>query len=271
MEGEKQLKAAIIMRTWYDAAKLGLNDQERLALYDTICEYSLNGREPETIPASTRIMWHMVKPYLDADKARYMERCTRNRENAKRASRSQSQPVAASRSQSLPVATNTNTSTNTSTSINNNNKTNNNLSTGEGDWVDREKFDIYGVFIGRGSANPVEESKLFWNYYESLGWRNNKGAPIVRKSAAATMWAMKLGTSANIEADRAYYLAFKGAYNCGWRVWAAYRGLRVEDGILHLHINGGAKTAKWYEETCPAQLEALMRSLDCQGLQYVTQ
>ena len=183
----------------------------------------------------------------------------------------QNEPVAASRSQSLPVATNTNTSTNISTNTNTKTNNNNNLSTGEGDLVDREKFDIYGVFLGRGSVNPLEESKLFWNYYESLGWRNNKGAPIVRKTAAATMWTMKLGMSANIEADKAYYLAFKSAYPCGWRVWTAYRGLRVEDGILHLYIKGGAKTAKWYEEACPAQLEALMHSLDCKGIQYVTQ
>lgn len=195
MECEYKIKGVIFARAWWEAAIDTLPPIYRQVYYDLIFAYAFGGEKPDKLPREVECMFAMIKPYIDQDRAKYQERCERNKRNANAPKR-----VAASGSQSLPVGTNTNTSTNTSTNTNTNT-----ISISE----ERQKFLVCGQLFARGAVQPREEMQRFWAYYESLGWRNNKGAPIVRKQSAAAMWNMQFGVTENApDLRKAWYDAF---------------------------------------------------------------
>lgn len=184
-------KGVIISREWWRAVNTTLNDEERLLWYDAVMSYSFGGEVPEKLPRSVRVAFSFVRPFIDAERAAYTARCKQNRENAKGGKR-----VAASGNDSLQVASNNNTNTDKNNNINNNKKP---IS------IERERFFITAYFFAKGVANAVGEMRRFWNYYEALGWRNNKGAEIVSKQAAARMWQPEGGASENEPELRAEY------------------------------------------------------------------
>lgn len=48
-----------------------LPDAERLQLYDAICEYSLNGKEPESISPIANSLFILMRPNIDSSNKRY--------------------------------------------------------------------------------------------------------------------------------------------------------------------------------------------------------
>lgn len=182
----KRPNAALINREWFDSACKVLNPEDLGRLLIAVVEYVLDGTEPERLKGTPSIVFTMVRSALDSDLAKYAERCARNAANAK----SQRQRVAASGSDSQRVgATTTPTTTTTTTST-----TTTTQSLSPDELRERERFEVFGYFWSTGSKAVAQESNAFWDYYESLGWKNNKGAPIVNKLACARQWRPQFET-----------------------------------------------------------------------------
>lgn len=255
MDREYKIKGVIFARAWYDAVRPGLLPSDRLQFYDAVFQYAFDGQILTGMVAPVKIAFSMVRPFIDQDIEKYRERCERNRNNAKGGKR-----VAASGSQSLPVATNTNT--NTTTNTNNNNNT---ISLSE----EREKFLVVGMFFARGSLQPVAEMNKFWNYYESLGWKNNKGAEIKRKSAAARMWNLQSGVTKKALAPRVAWL--DAVSRCDYSDTVIFDNLvefRPVDGTLHIITRECERFAAVCEEHYIGALKAYARSYSCTSVVY---
>lgn len=221
----KRPSAALINREWFDAARSVLStDDMGLVMVNAAC-YVFGLPECAGMNQVQRAVFAMIKPALDSDVEKYTERCARNAANA----RSQSQRVAPSGTQSQRVGANTNTTTTTTTT------TTPSLSPVEVKPEDkeRERWLLFGYFVCSGSCNPDGELTAFWSYYESLGWKNNKGAAIVSKLAAARMWRRQFETKQAPDGAPAWFNVVKECPVPDWHVWQAYAGAeRTETGIV---------------------------------------
>lgn len=201
MDAENRPNAALINKEWYESARKVLSYDEQGALLISAVEYVLYGVERTKISGKVAIVLEMIRPALDSDIVKYRERCVRNAENARRgrervvASGTQSQQVGAN---TTTTSTSTTTTTSTTTSY---------LS--EDEKRNRERFEIYGYFWSVGSNDPKAELDAFWDYYESLGWKNNKGAVIVSKLAAARMWRRQFETKTPPDGAQQWFKAVK--------------------------------------------------------------
>lgn len=187
-QDNKRPNAALINREWFDAASSVLGVEQLGVVIVNACRYVF-GLEPYVGMNQVQgAVLTMIKPALDSDITKYNERCARNAANAK----SQRQRVAASGSESQRVEANTTTTStpNTTTTSTPNTSISPEMS------EEKEKWLIYGYFWSTGSKVITEECNAFWSYYESLGWRNNKGAQIVSKLACARMWKRQFETGA---------------------------------------------------------------------------
>lgn len=183
---ERRPNAALINREWFESAQKVLSRSELAKVCMCAVEYVLNSKAPAELSGSAAVVFAMIRPALDSDIIKYNERCARNAANAK----SHLQRVGASGSESQRVGANTTTTPTTTTT------TNQSLSSGEvkPEDIERERWIIFGYFWSTGSGDPVHEFHAFWDYYESLGWRNNKGAEIVRRLACARQWRRQYET-----------------------------------------------------------------------------
>lgn len=255
METEYKIKGVIFARNWYAAVRPGLLPSDRLQFYDAVFEYAFEGSVLQGMSPAVQIAFDMVKPFIEQDIVKYRERCERNRQNARGGKR-----VAASGSESLPVATNTNTSTNTST----NNNTNT-ISMSE----EKEKFFICALFYSRGSISPGMELNKFWQYYESLGWRNNKGAPITKKMAAAKMWDLQSGVTKMALAPRAAWSnAMLQCDSCDIRVFDNLVRTEIQGEVLHLYARDVKEFAALMENSFIAGLKRYAASYSCSRVLY---
>lgn len=229
-QDDKRPRAALINREWFVAARRVLPEEQLGRVLVAAVEYVLDDVISDKMGSDERIVFEMARPWLDSDISAYRARCERNAANA----RSQRQRVAASGTQSLRVAANTTpTSTPTPTSTKTLSREVEN-----GKEIEREKWLIYGYFWSTGSKAIKEELNAFWSYYESLGWRNNKGAAIVSKIAAARMWRRQFETG---DAPRGADAWFKVLQSCpvvDYWLWKAYLGAeRSEDrAVVRLRI-----------------------------------
>lgn len=251
----------MIRRDWVEVARATIPDPaERGRFYDAIFSecFDLDGT-PELSPMAAGMM-AMVRMLLAADKEAYVARCERNKRNAQSlrlgASGSDSQRVGAS-------GCNTNTNTNTKTNTNTNT-----IPLPSGEAESREKFDIIGIFFSRGSKVPLEEAKAFWNYYESLGWRNNKGALIVSKKAAARQWRLQTDIAPDEAWRDMWYASMKSAPTTDPRVWTWPRAIDLIEGELRLFLAGSGDFMPMLEERCRAQLQHLMQTYGATSLVY---
>lgn len=255
METEYKIKGVIFARNWYAAVRPGLLPSDRLQFYDAVFEYAFEGSVLQGMSPAVQIAFDMVKPFIDQDIVKYRERCERNRVNARGRQR-----VAASGSESLPVATNTSTNSNTST--NNNNNT---ISLSE----EKEKFFICALFYSRGSISPGMELNKFWQYYESLGWRNNKGAPITKKMAAAKMWDLQSGVTKMALAPRvAWSNAMLQCDSCDIRVFDNLVRVEPKGEVLHLYARDVQDFAKLMESSFIAGLKRYAAFYSCSQVLY---
>lgn len=222
---EQRPSAALINREWFDAASSVLDRKTLGEAVLSACEYVLYGRIKQDVSGSLAVVLAMIKPALDSDIARYRERCARNAANAK----SQWQRVAASGTQSQRVAANTTTTTTPTTT------TTQSLSESidKQKEIERDKWLVTGYFWSIGSKAVREEFQAFWSYYESLGWKNNKGAAIVSRISCARMWRRQYETG-NAPAGAAEW--FNAVQKCpvyDYGVWSCYRGAeRNESGAV---------------------------------------
>ena len=204
----KRPNAALINREWFESAA-GIMSQEELAMVVlNACRYVFGLPAMAMRNQSQQIVFAMIRPALDSDIAKYNERCARNAANAR------SRRVGASGSEWEQVGANT-TPTPTTTPT---------PSLSPVEVEEREKWLIYGYFWSIGSNAIKEECSAFWNYYEGLGWKNNKGAAIVNKLAAARMWRRQYDTKEPKNGADAWYMAVKTCGIYDYNLWNAYAG-----------------------------------------------
>lgn len=225
METDNRPKAALINREWYESAKSVLPADGLGKVLVAACNYVIYGELEQKLSGVEGVVFAMIRPALDSDITKYQERCLRNAANA----RSQRQRVAAIGCHSLQVGANTTTTTTptptpttTTTPILSNEK-----------QSEREKWLIYGYFWSSGSKAVAEECSEFWNYYESLGWKNNKGAAIVSKLAAARMWRRKYESGTAPNGSEGWFKVLQECPVADYGVWKAYAGAeRNESGVI---------------------------------------
>lgn len=244
--------AALINREWFDAASSVLSADQLGIVLVNACRYVFG---LDTLAGMTTVqgaVMAMIKPALDSDITRYLERCARNAANAK----SQWQRVAASGTQSQPVAANTTTTTTTT-------PTTTPISLRETDpekEIEIEKWLIFGQFWKTGSKAIKEELRAFWSYYEALGWKNNKGAEIVSKVAAARMWRPQYETGAAPDGAAAWFEAVKKCPTPDYNIWLCYAGAERTDTGAVVRLRCKATFLESLREVLPA-LEKSLQSL----------
>lgn len=194
MTDDKQ--CAFIRRAWYDSARQHLNDTERLKLYETICAFQFDGAQAaDDLPPMVALMFDMIRPVLVSDTERMQRRREANRQNGMLGGRpkineSFQDVTKPSGSNGLPVGyfglaiSNTNTNTNTNTNYVCPKDTQEDADT-------HTKFLIVLEFYLAGFDNPIEEGKMFWNYYEARGWIAGDGNPVKNRVALAKTWHPK--------------------------------------------------------------------------------
>lgn len=199
MDVENRPNAALINKEWYESAKGVLGARDLSCVVIAAIEYVLYGDTGMTLQDSAKVVFAMIRPALDSDIAKYRERCARNAANA----RSGRERVVASGNQSQPVGANTTTTPTTTPTT----TTTTTPSISQDEQRQRERFIIYGYFWSVGSGDPMAEMNAFWDYYESLGWKNNKGAVIVSKQSAARMWRRQYETKTPPDGAQAWFRA----------------------------------------------------------------
>lgn len=257
MEAENRPNAALINREWYESAASVLEGRKLALLVLYAVQYVLYGILPETEDQTIRVVFTMVRPALDSDIIKYRERCARNAANAK----SGRQRVAASGTQSQPVGANT-TTTSTTTSTTTPTST---PSLSDGEKRDRERFEIYGYFWSVGSSDPKAELDAFWDYYEALGWKNNKGAVIVSKLAAARMWRRQFETKTPPDGAPQWFKAVKECAIPNPKVFTAFMGAEREDDKILIRLSCSEKFFAQIKENTQRlepDLRAIWRGLE---------
>lgn len=268
------MKAAYFREEWLDKAlQLLPNPADRAVFYEMLMQRAFGRQVVQCNNPIVVAMYTMAESAIAADIAKYDAKCERNRENALKrvaANGTHSQRVVASGSESQPSLPNTSTSTSTSTNTSTNTSTSTISSENVGE--DRELYLIYCTLFQRGALNLQTEFDQFYNYYAALGWKNNKGAPIVSKVSAAAMWRLSGDTCGNLAQREIWARAFRNAPTTSILVWLSFRDLQVEvtdtERVLHLHTTLNTKQIEDFEEKCEKQLRTVMAAYDCTQLQY---
>ena len=258
----KRPNAALINREWYAAAKSVLKGNQLGHLLVKACEYVFAGGDGVQYDTFVTMAFAMIKPALDSDIAKYNERCARNAENAKRGS----QRVGASGSDSQRVGANTTTTPTTTTT------TTPSLSPVEVDpkKIEREKWLIYGYFWSTGSKAVLQEFNAFWNYYEALGWKNNKGAAIVSKSACARQWRRQFETGDVPNGAGAWFNAVKECPVPDFNVWHIYAGAEQKEGAVVIRLRCNETFLSDLEKVLPNLRKSLQGAFKAQSITLET-
>lgn len=240
---DKRPSAALINREWYEAASKVLDGNQMGCLLIAVVNYVWTGNQDTELDEPSGIVFEMVRPWLDSDIDSYRRRCERNAANA----RSRREPVAASGTQSQRVAHNPNPNPNS------NSNPNPNLSIESTDpkEIEREKWLIYGYFWASGSKNVIEETRAFWNYYDSLGWKNNKGAAIVNRLSAARMWRRQFETGKAPAGSMEWFSIIRYCPVKDFRLWDSYAGAEIRDGSVIIRLRATGKFIAELKEAMP--------------------
>lgn len=261
-EDLKRPNAALINKEWYGAARAILAPNDLGVMLMKIVSYVLYDEDLPTASTPVGIVCQMIKPSLDSDIRRYIEKCHRNAMNA----RAKAERVGASGSEWERVGANT-TTTPTSTPTSTPTLAQMSLSNDDS-RRDRERFFIALYFAEHGNTSPVAELDAFWNYYESLGWKNNKGAVIVRKQAAAAMWRCQYESVEVLGWRLAWYKSLRWSKSFDLRLLSNVRGAIIADGVLTLSTTGGTSFVEFLEDNELALLKRFSDTLGCQELKY---
>ena len=254
---DKRPSAALINREWYAAASKVLDGNQMGRLLMAVVSYVWTGDLEIELDEPSGIVFEMVRPWLDSDIDSYRRRCERNAANA----RSRREPVAASGTQSQRVGTNPNPNPNP------NSNPNPNLSIESTD--PKEIWLIYGYFWASGSKNVLEETRAFWNYYDSLGWKNNKGAAIVNKLSAARMWRRQFETGKAPAGSMEWFSIVRYCPVKDFQLWDRYAGAEIIDGSVTIRLRVTGKYIAQMKEAMPTLEPSLKALLKVPELTFV--
>lgn len=257
MDPENRPNAALINKEWFVAAKSVLSAEALGKVLVAACNYVIFGELEPKLSSTEGVVFAMIRPAMDSDITKYREKCARNAANA----RSGRERVGASGTQSQQVAANT---TPTPTPITTTTQT---LSreAESGKEIEREKWLIYGYFWSTGSKAIKEECNAFWSYYESLGWKNNKGAAIVSKIAAARMWRRQFETGTAPSGADAWFKVVQSCSVYDYQVWHVFLGTEISGGNAVVRLRCREEFLAQLRENTPrleAELRAFWRGLE---------
>ena len=77
-------KGVLIQASFYEAMQV-LPDQERLQLYDGICEYTLKGILPENLSPIAKSMFILMKPNIDSSAKKYTASVSNGKKGGRKA------------------------------------------------------------------------------------------------------------------------------------------------------------------------------------------
>lgn len=248
---EKRPSAALINREWYAAASKVLDRTQMGRLLMAVVSYVWTGAQDTGLDEPSGIVFEMVRPWLDSDIESYRRRCERNAANA----RSRREPVAASGTQSQRVASNPNPNNNP------NPNPNPNLSIESPDKkeIKEDIWLVYGYFWASGSKNALQETRAFWNYYDSLGWKNNKGAAIVSRLSAARMWRRQFETGKAPTGSMEWFSVVRYSPVRDFQLWDCYAGAEISNGSVTIRLRATGKFIAELKEVMPT-LEPSMKA-----------
>lgn len=257
---EQRPSAALINREWLEAAQSVLSRDDLARAVLCACEYVLYGQIRQSVGGSMGVVLAMIKPALDSDIVKYRERCARNAANA----RSGSQRVGASGTQSQRVGANTTTTTTTTST------TTTSLSPVEvkPEQIEREKWVVFGYFWSIGSKAPAEELNAFWSYYESLGWKNNKGAVIVDKIACARMWRRQFETGTAPDGSKIWFSIVRSCPVPDYNIWGCYTGAERNDNGITIRLRCTAEFLRGFRESFPNLEKSLQQALKAPAVAF---
>lgn len=229
-----QIKGALIHRNWIIAARETLEDPaERCIYYDTLFDMYFNENLPLITNPVAKALFVSVRPYIIEEKQKYIDKCEKNAQNARR------KATASERKRTQY------------NNININDNTNNNIVLTADDAKEKEKFLIYSSFFGNNSASVDDEYNKFIDYYSAVGWKTNKGAPIVSRIHAARAWNVQNTRQPN-KLREMYYLAYKEVkiYNINiWRVNNIY----IKNKALYIEYPRGNQYEELINSLCSAK------------------
>lgn len=257
MNTENRPNAALINKEWWESAAKALQRDDLCDVLFSAVTYVLYGDMPEGLSDAGEIVFTMIRPALDSDINKYRERCARNAANARRGR----ERAAASGSEWQRVAANTTTTTTTTPTT----TTTTTPSISNEEQRNRERFEIYGYFWSVGSGDPKAELDAFWDYYESLGWKNNKGAVIASKLAAARMWRRQYETKTPPNGAQQWYKAAKECTIPNPKVFVSFLGSEPNEGKMIVRLGCSAAFFDQIKQATPrleGDLRAIWRGLE---------
>ena len=124
---------------------------------------------------------------------------------------------------------------------------------------------IFGYFWSTGSKAIKDELTAFWSYYESLGWKNNKGAAIVSKLAAARMWKRQYETGNAPNGSEAWFKAVQACPIPDFNIWQIFAGAERNGDIVIVRLRCSGEYLDKLKAAVPTlerDLRAIWRGLD---------
>lgn len=111
----------------------------------------------------------------------------------------------------------------------------------------------------------MAELNAFWDYYESLGWKNNKGAVIVSKQSAARMWRRQFETRTPPDGAQTWFKAVQACKIIDTTVFTIFAGSERVDEKMIVRLRCTANYLSQLRENTPkleADLRAVWRGLE---------
>lgn len=187
---------AFIRQSWYDTARKHMNDAERLQFYEMCFDLEFTNNEPiESSSAIVQMLFDIARPIIEQDK----EKAQRKRETARANGMNGGRPKQEINNNTHQLTKPSGLNENpvgffglANTMYNNTNTTTNNNVCVQATEMNRDtKFFVCVEFFLQGVENPIEEGKLFWNYYDARGWRTGDGQEIKNIIALSRSWHPK--------------------------------------------------------------------------------
>lgn len=187
---------AFIRQAWYETARKRMTEQERLQFYECCFELFFEGKKPsEDLPSVVGMLMDIAAPIIEQDKQKAERRRATAQANGMNGGRPRTIVNKIGQEETKPSGLNGNPVGFfglANTIYNNTNTTTNNNVCVQATKVDTDtKFLICVEFFLQGVENPIEEGKLFWNYYDARGWKTGDGQEIKNIVALARSWHPK--------------------------------------------------------------------------------
>lgn len=188
---------AFFRHTWWKTAKTHLSDSERLTLYEAVFSYQFDGTPVrEDLPPMVAMLFDLIKPTLTADREKMQRRAETARANGANGGRPKINKSI--QEETYPSGLNENPVGYSGLPIYNiqiqdtNTRDNLCVQATEINKQDTHTKHLCCIeFFLMGVSDPVEEGRLFWNYYDARGWKTGDGQPVQNVLALARSWHPK--------------------------------------------------------------------------------